>query len=97
MIFNLKSIYVSNKITMQQASAPEMDLDTCIEHGRYFACKMNDHDILIKKALENENITLYQKLVKERDFFHKELIIYAKLANYLKNLQKFEELRKYKN
>ena len=78
---------------MQLASAPEMDLDTCIEHGRYFACKMRDQDVLIKKALESENITLYEKLVKERDFFHKELITYAKLANYLRNLQKFEELR----
>jgi hypothetical protein len=82
---------------MQQASAPLMDLDICIEHGRYFACKMNDHDILIKKALESENITLYEKLVKERDFFHKELITYAKLANYLRNLKKFEELRKHKH
>ena len=96
MIFNLQSIYFSNKITMQQASAPLMDLDTCIEHGRYSACKMRDQTELIKKALENKDTTLYEKLVKERDFFHKELITYAKLANYLKNLQKFEELCKHK-
>ena len=87
----------SNKIAMQQATAPLMDLDACIERGRYFASKMRDQTKLIEKALENKDTTLYENLVKERDFFHKELIIYARLVNYFRNLQKFEELRKHKN
>ena len=73
-----------------EATAPLIDFDTCIEHGKYFAQKIRDQDILIKKSVFEKDTILYTKLVKEKEGFHRELIIYGKLGNYLKNLKKFQ-------
>jgi len=62
-----------------------MDLDFCIEHARYFAQKMKNQDILIKKALDNNDTALCEKLTKEKDYFYKELVTYASFANYFRN------------
>ncbi len=67
------------------ASAPMFDYESSFEMGRFCANKVREYDELISKTYD---MNILQKLVFERESYKKELIIYASMCNYFKNLQK---------
>jgi hypothetical protein len=71
-----------------QSSAPDLDFETCIELGRFMAKKLRMYEDIISK---NPNSFFLNHFIEKREYYRKEMIIYAKLANYMKYL---EEIKK---
>lgn len=67
------------------SSAPEFDYSSSFEMGKFCANKVREYDELISKTYD---INILQKLVFDREHYNKEMIIYARMCNYFKNLQK---------
>jgi hypothetical protein len=70
-----------------QATAPEMDLDFCIEQVKYLSRKIEDHKKLMINALAEKNTILFQKFFNEKISTQKEMYYYIRLIKYFKGLQ----------
>lgn len=68
-----------------EALDPKLDLETCISLGKAMAKKVKTYDEII---LKNQNSFFIDHFIAQQAYYKKELIIYAKLANYLKYLEK---------
>ncbi len=73
-----------------QASAPELDFETCMEFGRNMAKKFKECEDIISK---NQNSFFLNYYIEMREYYKKELVIYARLANYMKYLEKIKSSR----
>jgi hypothetical protein len=79
-----------------QSSAPEYDYDSSFEAGKFCANKVREYDELISKVHHKINsggsdyidIIMLHKMIHEREHYRKETIIFARMCNYFKNLQK---------
>ncbi len=67
-----------------QASAPDLDYDTCIKCAREMAKKFREYEDVVSKS---QNSFFFDHFNVKMEHYKKELIIYARLANYMKHIE----------